>query len=431
MTVSISPWWLLVLAVPVLLIGERLHRRIALLARFNLPVSVIGGLAIALVVLALRLSGGPVIGLKTGVTAGWWTWLVTPEVDWFARPEKNITQPFLVGFFTCIGLNATWSVLKGGSRPLLVLLFVATILAVVQNVVGISVAKMVGASPLLGIVCGALTLTGGHATALGFAPTFVKAGFPAAASVGAAAATFGLIAAGLVAAPTATWIIRRFGLATPLAPTTAAATAMTAPKKVAGFVEQVRRFFAFGRTAVVHLLVLLACVKAGAWVWYWMQKAGVVFPIFMGALFVGLAVRNVAEAVRPGWLRTEVFDRLASILLGLFLAITLASLNLGDLASVAGPMLLILLAQVVVMVIFARWVTWPAVGRDYEGAIMTAGHIGFGLGNTATAVASMDALTNRYGPAPKAYTVVPPTGGFLIDLTNAIVITVFLNFVSA
>ena len=403
MTVQISAWGLLLLAVPVLLLGETLHRRIGIFARFNLPVSVIGGLSVALLVLGLRLAGGLVINFQTTVTAGWWTWLVTPEVDWFGRPEKNVTLPLLVGFFTCIGLNATWRVLKDGSRALLVLLAVATLLAVVQNIVGISLAKMTGASPLLGIICGALTLTGGHATALGFAPSFVKAGFPAAATVGAAAATFGLVAGGLLAAPVATWLIRKFSLAKPSVPG-ADPVEMPGARKLTGFADQLRRFAGSGRAALWHVVVVLLCIKTGSWVWYYMQKAGVIFPVFMGALFVGLAVRNVMERIRPGVLRSEVFDRLASLLLGVFLGATLSSLNLGDLAAVAGPMLLILGVQVLFIVFFARWKNSPSTGRDYNAAVITPAQIGFGLGNTATAIANMDAPTPPVTGRRRAHT---------------------------
>jgi ESS family glutamate:Na+ symporter len=311
---------------------------------------------------------------------------------------------------------------------LLVLVALATVLAILQNFAGMAVATMLGASPLLGLICGSVSMTGGHGTALGFAPSLVKAGFPAAASVGAAAATFGLVGGGVIGAPVATWLIRKFFLAKEGVAAVPVPGAKPRPRFV-GFFDQVKLLAGYRGDALTHVLVLLACIKAGSWVWYFLQKAGIVFPVFMGALLVGLVVRNVVDQIRPGIFRSEVFDRLGSIMLAIFLAATLASLNLGELASVAGPMVVILAAQVVVTVIFARWITWPATGRNYEAAVIAAGHVGFGLGNTATAVASMDALTSRYGPAPKAYTIVPPTGGFLIDFTNAVVITVFLNFV--
>jgi ESS family glutamate:Na+ symporter len=404
--ITLSGWWLAVLAVPVLLLGELLHRWIPGFARFNVPISVAGGLAAAGLVAVAAYLGWPV-SWRTSVAAGPWTWWVMSGPVWAARPELAFNTPLLVVF-----------------------LAVSTLLAVTQNVVGIGLARLLGQSPLLGILCGAVTLTGGHGTALGFAPAFVKAGFPAAASVGAAAATFGLIAGGLAGAPAATWLIERFPRARPAAAPNALgslAPGSAAARPALGWLAQVRAVAALGRPAWWHLAMIAACVKAGAWVSFELQRAGLIFPVYMGAMLVGLAFRSGIDALFPGLIRSEAVDRIGTVLLGLFLAATLMSLNLGDLTEVAAPMLIILLGQVVVMLLFAGLVTWPVMGRNYEAAVMAAGQIGFGLGNTATAVADMDALVGRYGPAPRAYTIVPPTGGFLIDLTNALVITAFLN----
>jgi ESS family glutamate:Na+ symporter len=147
----------------------------------------------------------------------------------------------------------------------------------------------------------------------------------------------------------------------------------------------------------------------------------------MGALLVGFFVRAAHDGAGGTWLRSDVIARLAAVLLPLFLAVTLAALNLAELASVAGPMLVILVVNTLVSLAFAAWVVWPLLGRDHEAGVMVAGLVGFGVGSTATAVAAMDAITRRRGPAPRAVALVPPTGGFFIDFTNAPVISAFIN----
>lgn len=424
MVLSLSPWWLLVLSVPILLIGETVVRRVGLLARFNVPVPVVGGLLCALVVLLLGLTGLATITWQTKVTAGWWTWLVTPDTAWGARPAKNLNLPLLVGFFTCVGLLAPVQLLRTGGRALVVLLGGATVLAVVQNLVGVAVAGALHAPPLLGVVCGALTLVGGHGTALGFVPRLEEAGFPAAAAAGAAAATFGLIAGGLLAGPVGEWLLRRRIGATEA---NGGPEVAIGARSKARFFDDVRAVAGFGLQAAGHGLLIAGCVKAGAWVSFGFERAGVSFPAYLGALLVGVSVRAAHDAAGGTWLKPEVVARIAAVLLPLFLTVTLAAINLAELAGVAGPMVVILGVNTVVSLAFAALVIWPLLSRDHEAGVMVAGLIGFGIGSTATAVAAMDAIVRRRGPAPRAFALVPPTGGFLIDLTNAPVISASIS----
>jgi ESS family glutamate:Na+ symporter len=441
-----SPWILLLLAVPILLLGEFVLRRIPLLARWNIPVPVAGGLLFSAACLLLNLSGLAPITFATKVSAGWWTWLVTPEVEWVMRPAKNLNLPLLIAFFTCVGLGAPLRVLLTGGRMLLVLLLATTALSVLQNAVGTAVAVALGAPALLGVVCGSLTLVGGHGTALGFASRFEQAGLASAAAIGASAATFGLVAGALLSGPLGAWLLRGRGQsaafpqqtadAAPLpkasvdTPPPAGAFAARPAPLVASVLADARAVAALGRSAVLHGLLIAACVKAGAWVSFGLDRIGAALPAYMGALLVGFAVRAIHDALGGRWLRGDVIGRLAAVLLPLFLAVTLAALNLAELASVAGPMFAILAVNIAVTLLFAAVVVWPLLGRDHEAGVATAGLVGYGVGSTATAVAAMDAITRQRGPAPRATTIVPPTGGFLIDLTNAPVISVFLKFLT-
>jgi ESS family glutamate:Na+ symporter len=277
---------------------------------------------------------------------------------------------------------------------------------------------------LLGLGCGSVTMTGGHGTALGFAADLEKAGLQAAAVVGVAAATFGLVSGGLLGGPVGGLLIRRRGLK----PKTGAHTHLESGRSgESGTLNDLRLLAGFGRPFLAHLLLLLACIKAGAWVSYFIQHTGVTFPVYMGAMLLGVAARNALDWRGRTWVDSEVIDTLASVTLGVFLAIAMMSLNLIELANAALPMLVILAVQVIVMALYAWFVTFRVMGRDYDAAVMAGGHCGFGLGATPNAVANMKALVESFGPAPRAFLVVPVVGAFLIDFANALNITFFLN----
>lgn len=421
---TITAWVAVGLALPVLLLGEHLVRRIHWLARFNIPAPVVGGLLLAVLVLLGHVTGLCAARFETGVTAQWWTWLVTIEPEWLAAPSKNINLPFLVAFFTCIGLNASWSLVRRGSGWLLLFLAISTVLAVVQNVIGVPLAKALGQSSLLGLVCGSLTLTGGVGTALGFAPELEKAGLQGASVVSVAAATFGLVAGGLLGGPLGGWLIQRHGLQPEVGADVHLEAAQTGE---AGILSDLRALLGFGNKFWWHLLALLGCIKAGVWVSHFILQAGIIFPVYMGAMIFGLLLRNLVDLSGQRWIKTEIVDTLASVSLGIFLAIAMMSLNLVDLAGAAVPMLVILCAQIVVMALFAWAITFPLMGRGYDAAVMAAGQVGFGLGATPNAVANMKALVERFGPSPRAFLIVPIVGGFLIDFLNALNITMCLN----
>jgi ESS family glutamate:Na+ symporter len=423
---TIPAWLPVILAIPVLLLGEGLVKRIAVLGRFNIPAPVVGGLLVSLGVLAANLAGAGKIEFITNVTARWWTWLVTIEPEWVNAPAKGVNLPLMVGFFTCIGLNATWDVVRKGSVQVVLFLALATALAAVQNGLGVGLAKLLGVEPLLGLVCGSISMTGGHGTAIGFAPVLEKEGLAGAATLGAAAATMGLVMGGLIGGPVGSRLIRRNNLKSS-AP--AAVHLEAGVMTEAGIWQDFRALRRFGRAAVTHLLLVAACIKAGAWMSHFIQMTGLKFPPQIGAMVIGVIVRNAFDLPGRRWIRSETVDVIASVLLGFFLTVAMMSLNLIELANAALPMLVILLAQGVVIALFTTVVTFPVMGRDYDAAVMAAGHCGFGLGATPNAVANMKSIVEKFGPAPRAFLVIPLVGAILIDFTNSLTITLFLNLV--
>jgi len=418
----------LALAALFLFVGGFVQRRVRVFARSSIPAAAIGGLLFAVAALLLRARGTLGVAVDTSLRA-----------------------PLQTAFFTTIGLSATLSLLREGGWRTAFFWLIATVTAVVQNVVGILLAVALGAPALLGIICGALTLTGGPSTGMGWAAKFEEYGVAGAGAPIIASAIFGIFVACLVGNPVATWLIRRRKLAHAhaheaarttdaaeeefwaLTPTVAAFEERESKKedeKASESEAVTRESEALTGPVLLHnLLLILALMGAGALLSKWITQTGVVLPDYIGAMVLAAVVRNVDE--RTGWLKlnARAVEGLGGIALALFLVIALMSLELWRLAGLAVPMLVILSAQVVVMVAYAVFVTFPLMGRDYEAAVTASGHVGFGLGTTPNAVANMEALTARYAPAPRSFLVVPIVGAFFIDFSNALVIAAFFNLV--
>jgi len=427
---KLSAWWLLPIAPLVLWIGAQLVNRIRLLRRLDLPPAIVGGLLIAIAVLTITLLGHT-FSLDAKVTSKSWLWLITPETKLSSISPTAIYLPLSTIFFASVGLNASVSVARRGSWQLLLLLGLATGLGALQNLVGTGLAQLMHAPPLLGVVCGSLTLTGGPSTALGMADKFEEAGFANAAVVGTAAAMFGIVTASLLAGAVGGQLIRVFHLHGDDTPDVAARKDKP-PVRLLGPLDALRRPDA---NTAAHLVILLLCVKAGAWLSLgWKILAGqmgwtVQFPVYMGAMVMAILVRNAAELLGWNVFRTLTIEALGGIALRLFLAMAIASLDLLQLRAVAGPMAVILSTQIIVTIAYCTATTFILLGRDYDAAVMTAGHVGFGLGITPNAVASMENLTETFGPAPRGVLVATIVGAFLIDITNAFLITFELHHV--
>lgn len=422
---TIGPFALLLLALPVLLLGEAAIRRLPRLARLNIPAPILSGLVVAVALLACAEWLPGRIALQGSTANAAWLWSVLPQWHFAAPKPTDVERPLLILFFTCIGLNASWAVARQGGRPLLVYLALAASVAALQIVTGAATALALGQSPLLGIMSGCVSLMGGFGTAAGFAPEFEKAGLPGAAAIGIAAAAFGVIAGGLIAGPIAGRLVRtKVGLEPARTP---AADAAEAPPPAHGLVAELRELARHPVSVLVHLAALFACMKLGAFVSVQLQQAGITFPVYMGSMLVAALLRNLHDAAGGTWLQSERTDGLASVALMWLLTVVMIDLQLHQLAHAAWPMLVILAVQVALIAAIAYWIVFPLMGRSYEAATMSAGLIGFGLGATSNAVATMRELARRFGPAPRAFLIVTVVGAFLIDFVNAVLITTALN----
>lgn len=382
-----------------LLVGYAIRWHVPLLMRFSIPAPVIGGLLVALFMLACR------------------HWGVTP-----IRFDTAWQQPLMIAFFTGIGFNASATLLKVGGRQILLFLTLASVLAVVQNLLGIGMAKAFGLPPLFGVITGSVTLAGGPATGMAFAPLFEQVGVHGAQSVALANAMAGIVLGSIFGSPIATMLIDRFHLRLPQ---TVAGTNTETPAPVE--TTKPERVADPAYAGLKNLVFMLLAMGIGAWISDGLSRLGVTLPSYIGAMLVGAAVRNIDDTL--GWfgLSTRGMELIGNTALSLFLVVALMNLHLWDLAGLAMPLLANLAVQSILVLAFCCWPLLQLMGRDYDAAVMASGFTGFMLGTTANAVACMSSLTERYGAAPRAFLVAPVVGAFLIDFTNAIIITGFVN----
>jgi ESS family glutamate:Na+ symporter len=392
----------------VLFAGYAIRRLVPWLSRYNVPAPVVGGLLVAVAVLVARSQNVELVTFDT-----------------------RLQIPMMIAFFTTVGFGASVSLLKVGGPQVVMFFGWSTVLAVLQNVVGIALAQPLGMHPLFGVLNGSVTLTGGPATGLAFAPQFEQAGVSGAATVAVAAAMVGIVSGGLIGGPIGTLLIERYRLRQ----SRRVAQASEAPLATHVVEDQLKEPVTPSAPAgedkesyalLKALVLILVAMWIGSWVSARLTAMGVTLPAYIGAMLVAAAIRNLDDAVGIIGLSQRVIDDIGSAALSLFLVLALMTLQLWQLTQVALPMAIILAAQVALVAV-ACWPMFRVMGGDYDAAVMSGGLCGFMLGTTANAMASMETIVERYGPAPRAYLIVPMVGAFFIDFTNALLITLCLN----
>lgn len=404
-------FYTLISAVIVLLLGRFLVNRIDFLKRYNIPEPVAGGLVAAVVSLLVHTFWGYSIVFSS-----------------------ELQTSFMLVFFASIGLSANFMKLKEGGTALVIFLICVASFIVVQNAVGMSLATLLGLDPLIGLIAGSITLTGGHGTAGAWGEILESQhGIQGALALGMASATFGLIIGGVIGGPLAKLLINRYNLAQ--AKTNAEIQQRDTHVEqnsddLAPFENphQVRLITA--DNAITTLGMFAACLAFAEFMTGFSKGTWFELPTFVWALGGGVILRNILESV----LKVDIFDRAIDVFgnasLSLYLAMALLSLKLWQLADLAGPLVVILGAQTLTMALYAAFVTFRVMGKNYDAAVLAAGHCGFGMGATPTAVANMQAITNMYGASHKAFLIVPLCGAFFVDLINATVIQLMLKFIA-
>lgn len=418
MEVTLNGYYTLIFATLVLLLGRFLVKKIKFLEDFNIPEPVAGGLIAAVIVYALNLIWGYSFNFHQGLQ----------------------TATMLM-FFASIGLSADFGRLKAGGTPLLIFTIVVSVFIVLQDIVGVGMASALGLDPLLGLVTGSIALTGGHGTAGAWGVVLEEQyGVVGATTLGIAVATYGLVAGGLIGGPVARRLISNLGLKpTPVNQNPSDVEKLAAKQSLYStkhdedsddrqeeMFEKPDNIRLITASSTIESLALFAAALAFADIMTVVAE-GTAFelPTFVWALAGGVIIRNALTMV----FNFDMFDRAIDVIgnasLSLFLAMALLSLKLWELTELAGPVLIILLVQTVVMIGYVYFVTFKVMGKDYDAAVLAAGHCGFGMGATPTAIANMQAVTDRYLPSPKAFLIVPMVGAFFVDIVNATVLQIF------
>ena len=373
----------------VLLLGRFLVRNLDLLRRYCIPEPVAGGVVFALAHLALRQAG-------------------ILEISF----DSTLQTFFMVVFFCSVGFTACFRLLKKGGLQVLLFLGIAVMMCVLQNGLGAFIASAFGLDPRLGLATGSIPMVGGHGTAASFGPLLEKAGVSGASAVAIASATFGLVAGCVIGGPTAVSRIRQKNLHS-FETATGSNEVVVDKNEVTGAIDS-------GRFLNAALCLALA-IGAGTVVSAWLNKV-FTFPIYIGAMLVAAFIRNTTDMAGKE-IPMEEISTIGSFSLSLFLGLAMMGLKLWELADLAVPMVVMLVAQTVLMMVYAYFVVFNLLGKNYDAAVMTSGFCGFGMGATPNAMANMQAITQKYGPAPTAYFVVPLVGSLFIDFMNTIIIT--------
>ena len=403
-----------------LMIGMVLTRKVSFLQKFCVPSPVTGGLIFSLLTLAL------------------YTWF-NIEVSF----DRTLQDIFMVAFFTCVGYQCDLRVLKQGGKLLGLMLLLLVLMIALQNLMPWGITKLLHVDPLLGIAAGSVSMTGGHGTAGGFAGILEGMGLQGAATIGMAAATFGLIAGSMVGGPLANRIIRTQLTHEQMQPKDAAIDpAMSGIESdeasPAGRAERMStNEQEFQQYAKASYWILMA-MGGGTLLSWLLAKTGVTFPTYFGALILAAILRNTIGFIpykeNGKWVKADKLldmERITSvgnICLSMFLGMAMISLRLWELQSLAVPLVVILAAQVIMMVVFVYFIAFPILGRTYDAAVLCAGLCGFGLGATPNAMANMSAVCYKYHYAPTPFLIVPIIGSMFTDIINTGIISLFLRF---
>ena len=393
-TIQLNLIQTLLVALVVLFIGRALTEKVGVLKRFSIPAPVVGGVLIAII---LALADG-LLHVRFAFNLA-------------------IKDTLLLMFFTTIGLSADARMLMKGGIPLVVFLAISALFLAIQNAIGISAALALDLHPIIGLLAGSITLTGGHGTGAAYASRLGEAmNLQGAMELTMACATAGLVIGAIVGGPVTEYLIKRHRLSGPAPDSASAEEAAEAHD------DQLT-----SRSFVNMLFIILLCLAGGQiLVKLLVEGSGFILPDFVFCLLLGVAIRNISTF--SGWFR--VSDRtigfIGDVALSLFLVMALMTMKLLDLVNVAGPLLVILALQTAAMIAYAVFVTYRVMGRTYDAAVISGGQVGFAMSSTACALAIMKAVTERHGRSDIAFLIVPMVGAFFIDILNALIIQGFL-----
>ncbi len=385
LTLNTSAIMTVAMAAVLLLLGYWVKGKLGFLTKYCIPAPVVGGFIFMFVTYLGHISGS------------------------FAfKFDTYFMSPFMLAFFTTVGLGASFKLLKTGGTLLIVYWVTAGVVSIFQNIIGITVAKAIGLEAPYALLASAISMIGGHGAAGAYGSTFAKMGYEPAVLVGMAAATFGLISAVMVGGPVGRRLIEKNHLTPDESENfTTEATSINAAStaKLSGL------------DVIKNVSAILVCMAIGTVVSGWVGTLiGMSFPSYVGAMFIAVIVRNLNESAKFYNFDFSLVDGIGDVMLSLYLSIALMSLKLWDLQGLFGGVLLVLLCQVVFLVIVCYFIVFRILGKNYDAAVMCAGMLGHALGATPSAIVNMTAVNEKYGMSRRAMMIVPIVGAFLVDI---------------
>lgn len=384
---SMNVWQTVLIASVLFLIGAAIVKRVGFLKRYCIPAPLVGGLIFAIANTVLYVTDKP-----------------------YFEFNGTIQTILMIVFFTTVGFTARIPLLKKGGQAVTLCLILASVLTLLQNALGVGVLMAFGEDPRLGLAVGSISLVGGPGTAAAFGPVLEQAGAAGGSVVGISSATFGLIMGSLLGGPAAHWLIRKYKitgrarLLEEAAAETLTGSRITVPRVLS--ISCIIAFCVFVGTVLSECFTLLT---------------GITMPSYIGGMVVAAIFRNTTEMTDEEFPDREA-DIIGNVSLSGFLTMAMMSLRIWELADLAGPVVVALALQTVMLIVFSYALFFPRLGGDYDAAVMTAGFIGFSMGATSNAMANMQAVTKEYGPSPTSFLVIPVVGGMFIDFVNVIVI---------
>ena len=372
-------------------LGSYLVKKVNFLRICCIPAPVVGGVLFAVLNLILHQTGAMFITFDT-----------------------TLQSIFMVWFFTSVGYNASFKVLKKSALPVFIFLAVVATMQALQNVVGVGLAGVFGMDARLGLCMGSIPLVGGHGTAASWGPLLEKLGCASASVVSVAAATYGLVAGSLMGGPVAKSLITKHGLKS------------TAKAEVVAEEKHLVDPDIYAKNLMTSFVLLIAAAGVGMYVTKFIEQF-ITLPAYIGPMIIAIIVRNLADSKNVE-LPLDAIDASANVCLSIFLSLALMTLKLWELIDLALPMIAILALETVMMFCLARFLVFRIMGSDYDAAVLVSGFCGFGMGATPNAMANMQSITQKFGPSPKAFLIVPIVGGMFCDLTNTAILTVFMKF---
>ena len=380
-------------AVVVLMLGNFLKHRIAILERFCIPAPVIGGVIFAIFTCVCYVTGFAEFSF-----------------------DDILKEVCMVFFFTSVGFQANLKVLKSGGKSLAVFLGLVIALIVLQNLLAVGMSRILGLDPLIGMCTGSIPMVGGHGTAGAFGPVLEDFDISGATTICTAAATFGLIAGSLIGGPLGKRLIEKKNL-----------LETVVPEDDSLLIEEEKKHERHTNMYAAAVFQLILAIGLGTIFSWLLTKTGLTFPIYIGAMIAAALIRNIGEYSGKFTIHMGEINDLGGIALSLFLGIAMITLKLWQLASLALPLFILLTSQVILICLFTYFVEFNIMGRDYDAAVLVAGTCGFGMGATPNAMANMQAICDKYSPSVKAYLLIPLVGSLFADFINSLVITFFIN----